>query len=56
MTLEHLIEKAIIDVKYYQERLDEAESKLDAFYTARDCKAEMVYDCGMEHHSETTTK
>jgi len=39
MTLEHLIEKAIIDVKYYQERLEEAEVKLDAFYTARDLKS-----------------
>ena len=38
MTLEHLIEKAIIDVKYYQDRLEEAEAKLHAFYTARDMK------------------
>lgn len=40
MNLEHLIEKAIIDVKYYQERLRESETKLDAFYTASDAKAE----------------
>lgn len=40
MTLEHLIEKAIIDVKYYQDRLAEAEAKLDAFYTAQDAKAD----------------
>jgi len=39
MTLEHLIEKAIIDVKYYQDRLEEAEAKLHAFYTARDMKS-----------------
>ena len=43
MTLEHLIEKAIIDVKYYQDRLDEAEAKLDAFYTAQDAKADNPY-------------
>ena len=56
MNLENLIENAIIDVKYYQGCLREAETKLDAFYTARDCKAEMIYDCGMEHHKENTTK
>jgi len=39
MKLEHLIEKAIIDIKYYQDRLDEAETKLAAFYTARDLKS-----------------
>jgi hypothetical protein len=38
MTLEELIEKAIIDVKYYQDRLDEAELKLEAFYAAVDSK------------------
>lgn len=56
MNLDNLIEKAIIDVKYYQDRLAEAEARLDAFYTARDCKGEMIYDCGMEHHNENTTK
>jgi len=40
MTLEHLIEKAIIDVKYYQDRLEEAKSQLDAFYIAQDAKAD----------------
>ena len=40
MNLDNLIEKAIIDVKYYQERLREAETKLDAFYIARDTKAD----------------
>lgn len=40
MNLDNLIEKAIIDVKYYQERLREAELKLDAFYIARDTKAD----------------
>ena len=44
MTLEHLIEKAIIDVKYYQDRLAEAEAKLDAFYTAQDAKADNPYN------------
>jgi hypothetical protein len=44
MTLEHLIEKAIIDVKYYQDRLREAELKLDAFYIARDTKADNPYN------------
>ena len=43
MTLDNLIEKAIIDVKYYQERLREAELKLDAFYIARDTKADNPY-------------
>ena len=43
MTLQNLIEKTIIDVKYYQERLSEAESKLDAFYTAQDAKADNPY-------------
>tara|TARA_R110000744_G_scaffold308476_1_gene416548 strand:- start:309 stop:446 length:138 start_codon:yes stop_codon:yes gene_type:complete len=43
MTLEHLIEKAIIDIKYYQDRLEEAETKLNAFYTARDLKNESPY-------------
>ena len=38
MNLDNLIEKAIIDVKYYQDRLEEAEAKLHAFYTARDLK------------------
>ena len=40
MRLENLIEKAIIDVKYYQEHLAEAEAKLDAYYIARDTKAD----------------
>ena len=40
MNLDNLIEKAIIDVKYYQERLREAELKLDAYYTARDTKSD----------------
>ena len=40
MTLEHLIEKAIIDVKYYQDCLYEAETKLDAFYIAQDAKSD----------------
>ena len=44
MTLDNLIEKAIIDVKYYQERLREAETKLDAFYIARDTKADNPYN------------
>ena len=44
MNLEHLIEKAIIDIKYYQERLREAETKLDAFYIARDCKSDNPYN------------
>jgi len=39
-TLEDLIEESIIDVKYYSERLKETECKLDAFYTARDVKAD----------------
>jgi len=56
MNLDDIIEKAIIDVKYYQERLREAELKLDAFYTARDCKGEIIYDCGMPHHNENSTK
>ena len=43
MNLDNLIEKAIIDVKYYQERLAEAEARLDAFYTARDCKSDNPY-------------
>jgi len=43
MNLDNLIEKAIIDVKYYQERLREAELKLDAYYTARDTKADNPY-------------
>jgi hypothetical protein len=43
MTLDNLIEKAIIDVKYYQDRLAEAEAKLDAFYTAQDAKADNPY-------------
>jgi hypothetical protein len=38
MNLDDIIEKAIIDVKYFQERLREAELKLDAYYTARDLK------------------
>ena len=41
MNLEHLIEKAIIDIKYYQDRLREAETKLDAFYIAQDAKADI---------------
>lgn len=44
MNLDNLIEKAIIDVKYYQERLREAETKLDAFYIARDTKADNPYN------------
>jgi len=44
MNLDNLIEKAIIDVKYYQERLREAELKLDAFYIARDTKADNPYN------------
>ena len=40
MNLEHLIEKAIIDIKYYQDRLRKAETKLDAFYIAQDAKAD----------------
>ena len=40
MNLEHLIEKAIIDIKYYQNRLREAETKLDAFYIAQDAKSD----------------
>lgn len=56
MNLDNLIEKAIIDVKYYQDRLAEAEARLDAFYTARDCKGKMTYDCGMTHHNENSTK
>tara|TARA_R100000935_G_C2824713_1_gene161646 strand:+ start:153 stop:356 length:204 start_codon:yes stop_codon:yes gene_type:complete len=43
MNLDTLIEKAIIDVKYYQERLRESETKLDAFYTARDAKSDNPY-------------
>jgi len=44
MNLDNLIEKAIIDVKYYQDRLREAETKLDAFYIARDTKADNPYN------------
>jgi hypothetical protein len=40
MNLEHLIENAIIDVKYYQGCLREAETKLDAFYIAQDAKSD----------------
>ena len=40
MNLDDIIEKAIIDVKYYQDRLREAEHKLDAYYIARDTKAD----------------
>ena len=40
MNLEDIIEKAIIDVKYYQNRLEEAETKLDAFYLAQDAKSD----------------
>ena len=40
MNLEHLIENAIIDVKYHQDRLEEAEAKLDAFYIAQDAKSD----------------
>ena len=40
MTLKHLIENAIIDVKYYKGCLKEAETKLDAFYIAQDAKAD----------------
>ena len=40
MNLEHLIENAIIDIKYYQDRLREAETKLDAFYIAQDAKSD----------------
>ena len=40
MRLENLIEKAIIDIKYYQDRLAEAEAKLDAYYIAQDAKSD----------------
>ena len=40
MNLENLIENAIIDVKHYQDRLREAETKLDAFYIAQDAKSD----------------
>tara|TARA_R110002167_G_scaffold358054_1_gene573857 strand:- start:114 stop:317 length:204 start_codon:yes stop_codon:yes gene_type:complete len=40
MNLENLIENAIIDVKYYQGCLREAETKLDAFYIAQDAKSD----------------
>ena len=44
MNLDNLIEKAIIDVEYYQDRLREAETKLDAFYIARDTKVDNPYN------------
>jgi hypothetical protein len=53
MNLEHLIENAIIDIKYYQDRLEEAEAKLDAFYIARDCKSDNPYKEDIPGFKET---
>jgi hypothetical protein len=53
MNLDNLIEKAIIDVKYYQDRLREAETKLDAFYIARDTKADNPYKKDIPGFEET---
>jgi len=43
MTLDDLIEQTKENIKYHQQRLEEECTKLDAYYTARDAKADNPY-------------
>ena len=40
MTLDDLIKEAQENVQYHERRLQEEQTKLDAYYTARDAKAD----------------
>ena len=40
MTLDDLITQTVYNIKYHEERLQEEKTKLDAYYTARDAKAD----------------
>ena len=40
MTLEELIKDAEWNIQYHQKRLKEEQTKLDAYYIARDAKAD----------------
>ena len=40
MTLDDLIKQTEDNIKYHQQRLEEEATKLDAYYTARDAKAD----------------
>tara|TARA_Y100001937_G_C7042306_1_gene295212 strand:- start:606 stop:743 length:138 start_codon:yes stop_codon:yes gene_type:complete len=43
MTLDDLIKQTEENIKYHQQRLEEEATKLDAYYTARDAKADNPY-------------
>ena len=43
MTLDDLIKETEVNIKYHEQRLQEERTKLDAFYTARDAKADNPY-------------
>jgi hypothetical protein len=40
MTLDDLITETVNNIKYHEQRLQEEQTKLDAYYTARDAKAD----------------
>jgi len=40
MTLDDLIKQTEENIKWHQQRLEEEATKLDAYYTARDAKAD----------------
>jgi hypothetical protein len=43
MTLDDLIKEAQENVQYHERRLQEEQTKLDAYYIARDAKADNPY-------------
>ena len=43
MTLDELIKDAEWNIEYHQKRLKEEQTKLDAYYIARDAKADNPY-------------
>lgn len=43
MTLDDLIKETEVNIKYHEQRLQEEQTKLDAYYIARDAKADNPY-------------
>ena len=50
MNLDKLIAETLLNIKCYEELLDEEKIKLDAYYIARDAKADNY--CGYTDHGE----
>ena len=47
--LDDLITETVNNIKYHEQRLQEEQTKLDAYYTARDAKADNPYSKWKQH-------